>query len=175
MLLAIISLKIKNAVFAGITARHKRAHGAHTALLTGDIERRGEEALARAWTQAAPLTVLKVAHHGSDTSSAPALLAALRPELAVVSCGPQNRFGHPDPEVLTRLEGTRVLRTDTDGTVQLRSDGHTLRVRTWAPGQGWSPWAPHPPPPAQPLSAAQPAGPGPPAPGTGPPSPPPPG
>jgi beta-lactamase superfamily II metal-dependent hydrolase len=74
--------------------------------------------------------VLKVAHHGSSFSSTARFLAAVRPEIAVVSVGAHNDYHHPAPGTLRRLEatGARVLRTDVDGTVTIESDGHALRV-----------------------------------------------
>jgi competence protein ComEC len=110
------------------------AYGQHRFLLAGDVEARAEAALV---TRVGPVDLLKVPHHGSRTSSGAALLQALRPRLAVLSCGPGNTFGHPHPEVLARYAGTRLLRTDVDGTVEVVSDGLTLRVRTWRPGEGW--------------------------------------
>jgi competence protein ComEC len=90
-------------------------------LLTGDIEAAAEAALA---TGAGDLgaDVLKVAHHGSKSSSTEAFLERVAPRLAVVSAGRRNAFGHPAPGVLERLHGrgTRVLRTDRDGIVVLR-------------------------------------------------------
>jgi competence protein ComEC len=73
-------------------------------------------------------TVLKVPHHGSKTSSSPPFLDAVRPQVAVISVGQGNRFGHPSEEVLERLEGTLVFRTDRNGTVSIASDGHRLWI-----------------------------------------------
>ena len=82
---------------------------------------------------APPLTLLKVGHHGSITSTAEAFVEAVRPQYALISVGARNRYGHPDPQVLARLEraGARIFRTDRQGTVLLtaRPDG-TVRVRT---------------------------------------------
>ena len=71
--------------------------------------------------------ILKVAHHGSRTSSSSALLDAWRPQIAVISCGRGNRFGHPAPEVLRRLEaiGATVFRTDRDGQITIETDGRS--------------------------------------------------
>src|SRR5947208_3291691 len=84
----------------------------------------------------APLTatVLKVAHHGSRTSSTPAFLGAVGPTIAVISVGPRNPYGHPDPGVLERLAaaGARLYRTDRDGAVIFETDGRTLTVTRWA-------------------------------------------
>ncbi len=74
--------------------------------------------------------VLKVGHHGSRTSSSPAFLAAVDPDVAVISCGVRNRFGHPNPVALAALAKTRahVFRTDHDGSVVVTSDGDGLDV-----------------------------------------------
>ncbi|HEX6209513.1 MAG TPA: ComEC/Rec2 family competence protein [Methylomirabilota bacterium] len=107
--------------------------GLASVLLASDVEAAGEQALV---ASGAPLaaTVLKVAHHGSRTSSTLALLDSVRPSLAVVSVGPRNPYGHPDPGVLTRLAaaGADVYRTDHDGAVLLETDGRTLTVTRWA-------------------------------------------
>jgi competence protein ComEC len=101
-------------------------------LLTGDIGRDIEKPLTQR-VRRAPLTVLKVPHHGSRTSSSPALLEALRPELAIFSVGRSNRFGHPAPEVLARYAavGSTILRTDRDGAVGIESNGYSMQVRTF--------------------------------------------
>jgi competence protein ComEC len=95
-------------------------------LLTGDVLGREEESLRlpRAF-------VLKVPHHGSRSSSTPALLARAAPRLAVVSVGARNPFGHPHPEVLERYgrAGALVLRTDRDGTLEIATDGRRVWVR----------------------------------------------
>ena len=72
-----------------------------------------------------PVSVLKVGHHGSRTATADAWLDELQPELAVISVGAHNNYGHPTPEVLARLRahGVRVLRTDRDGTITFDTDG----------------------------------------------------
>ncbi|MBI2116528.1 MAG: DNA internalization-related competence protein ComEC/Rec2 [candidate division NC10 bacterium] len=104
--------------------------GGQAALLTGDIEREGEAALLREGG-AIRAQVLKVPHHGSRTSSAAAFLAAVRPEVALVSVGYRNRFNHPHPEVVERYraQGVRLLRTDLNGalSVEMTPDG----IRAW--------------------------------------------
>jgi competence protein ComEC len=78
-------------------------------------------------------TVLKVAHHGSKTSTTSQFLAAVDPEVAVISAGANNTFGHPSPEVLERLIGRlgedNVYRTDEDGTIEFITDGEKLWLR----------------------------------------------
>jgi competence protein ComEC len=96
-------------------------------LLPGDLETAGEAALLR---QGGDLrsTVLKVAHHGAADATGERFLTAVRPAVAVISVGEDNFFGHPSPEVLERLAGTLVLRTDQHGRVKLSMDGERLWV-----------------------------------------------
>ena len=94
-------------------------------LLTGDIEREAEWELADRDLRA---DVLKVAHHGSRTSTTPALLDAVKPTIAVISCGRHNFFGHPHAEVLRELRSRRVriFRTDRDRTIVIRSESRRV-------------------------------------------------
>jgi competence protein ComEC len=102
-------------------------------LLPGDIEEAAEDVLVASGQQLAS-TVLKVPHHGGDTSSGMAFLNAVNPELVIISVGADNRFGHPSPQVVKRLEelvgGEHVLRTDEDGTVEVVTDGERIWVKT---------------------------------------------
>jgi len=75
-------------------------------------------------------TVLKVAHHGSDSSSCPEFLSVVKPQVAVISVGADNLFGHPSPEVVDRLSATHLYRTDQQGTIELITDGKRLWVKT---------------------------------------------
>jgi competence protein ComEC len=101
-------------------------------LFTADIR---EEAEFELIVQRANLksTVLKVAHHGSETSTTSQFLATVDPEVAVISAGADNPFGHPSPEVLERLIDRlgedNVYRTDEDGTVEFITDGDRLWLR----------------------------------------------
>ncbi|MED1825472.1 DNA internalization-related competence protein ComEC/Rec2 [Brevibacillus agri] len=90
-----------------------------TVLFTGDIERSGEAVLVQ--NGLSPVDVLKVAHHGSNTSSTEELLAATAPKAAVISAGVNNRYGHPAVQVLQRLGkyGTTIYRTDRHGAITL--------------------------------------------------------
>ncbi len=109
-------------------------HGATRVLLTGDIERSAERALAPTLRA---VSLLKVAHHGSRTSSHADFLAATSPLVAVVPVGRGNAYGHPVESVLARFPGL-VLRTDLDGTVELTSDGHRSWIRRYSHASGWS-------------------------------------
>jgi competence protein ComEC len=105
-------------------------------LLTGDVSTDVERAFAPQLTPART-RILKVAHHGSRTSSAAALLDAWRPQIALISAGRGNTFGHPTPEVIRRLEsiGTQIYRTDRHGQITLESDCKSVFVRTFTDGK----------------------------------------
>ncbi len=128
------------------------AYGAASVLFAGDVEAPAEREMVagtsardagdRAVAPRAPSkrtvsdgdlasVVLKVAHHGSATSTTQSFVAAVAPRVAVISDGTDNRFGFPSPQVLRRLRAARVdvWRTDEDGAVQLETDGTRLEVR----------------------------------------------
>jgi len=94
-------------------------------LLEGDAERNSEQRFAEEQPEA---DLLKVAHHGSATSTIPRLLAAVHPHFAVISVGARNTYGHPRGEVLNRLAEAHVMtyRTDLDGAVTFYLDGITV-------------------------------------------------
>jgi competence protein ComEC len=100
-------------------------------LLTGDIMADMERELIR--RRACPATmVLKVAHHGSDTSTISEFLSVADPTAAIISCGEENRHGHPSEEVMdrlaARLDPKLIYRTDLHGTVEFTTDGERLWV-----------------------------------------------
>jgi competence protein ComEC len=94
-------------------------------VFAGDIEAEGEAAVVAAGLGAAD--IVKVAHHGSPTSSSPGFVAATHPSYAVISCGVANTFGFPSPRVVTAWQaiGAQVDRTDTGGaiTATVTADG----------------------------------------------------
>ena len=108
-------------------------HGSVSFLLTADIE---AEAEGRLFREGTPLrsSVLKVAHHGSKTSTTPGFLSEVSPAAAVISAGIDNRFGHPHPEVAERLSAAvgepRVYLTADHGHIEFISDGDRLWVKT---------------------------------------------
>lgn len=89
-------------------------------LLTDDIEQPQEDELVAQYPSGLHCDILKVAHHGSSTSSTAAFLNAVQPKLALISVGKNNSYGHPKPVVLERLKaiGAKILRTDQTGQVQ---------------------------------------------------------
>jgi len=105
-------------------------YGTASVLLTGDIEALTEAILLSEGTDLRS-TVLKVAHHGSATSSTPAFLEAVAPRVAVISVGAMNPFGHPHRATLDALHavGAAVYRTDVHGAVTVSTDGTQLWVR----------------------------------------------
>jgi competence protein ComEC len=106
--------------------------GAQSLLLAGDIERPSERKIVSEG-KAVDVNFLKVAHHGSKTSTTDAFLAAAHPAFGAISVGRDNAFGHPSPEVIERLQtaGVRVYRTDRDGAITAITDGKTLAVSTF--------------------------------------------
>lgn len=121
-------------------------YGARSILLTGDMERPSED---RALEDARPLRadILKVGHHGSNTSSTDPFLDAVSPMFAVISDGYENSFHHPHPKVLERLHDHRagIFRTDQDGLVTIRTDGRRITVETFRIPNEQEPARPIPP------------------------------
>lgn len=103
--------------------------GEVSVLLLGDIEREGEKRIL-AGSAVLKAQILKVPHHGGDTSSTAEFLAAVQPEVAIISVGRNNPYGHPQPEVLERLRagGAEIYRTDQHGTITIAIDGISYRV-----------------------------------------------
>jgi competence protein ComEC len=100
-------------------------------LFTGDLEADGLlEFYDAGWSL--DCMVLKVPHHGSEGALNEDLLTAIAPDLAVISVGADNRFGHPAEEMLVHMmrAGVEVLRTDLAGTVEVITDGERYWVRT---------------------------------------------
>jgi competence protein ComEC len=106
--------------------------GTESFLLAGDVERPSERAILSE-QQSVGVNFLKVAHHGSKTSTTDAFLAAAHPAYAAISVGRDNSFGHPSPEVTDRLAaaGVRFYRTDRDGAITASTDGSTLSVSSF--------------------------------------------
>ena len=94
-------------------------------LFMGDAETKNEN--SRTWKQA---NVLKVGHHGSDTSSSKNFLNQIKPQIAIIQVGKDNSYGHPKQEILNRLTkiGTLIYRTDEKGNILLESDGINNKI-----------------------------------------------
>lgn len=105
-------------------------YGAHSILLTGDIEKAAERSLLASQPNL-KADVVKVAHHGSKTSSTEAFVHATKPALAIISVGQHSMFGHPHAEVVQRWEanGATVMTTGERGTITITTDGKDLGHR----------------------------------------------
>ena len=117
-------------------------YGNFDMLFTGDLEGVGEELLLQRLKEdyyrqewgiapAASYEVLKVAHHGSKNSTSEELLKVLMPDYSLISCGRNNWYGHPHPELLKRLEeaGSRIMATYEKGAITLWTDGEKLIIK----------------------------------------------
>jgi competence protein ComEC len=109
-------------------------YGTARVLLAGDAEGREEEYMASG-PYTGPLTILKVTHHGSNTSSTQLFLSRFRPKIAVIQCGTDNPYGHPTPETLDRLQeaGARIFRNDEDGDVIVTIKDEEVEVAVTKP------------------------------------------
>lgn len=101
-------------------------------LFTGDVEGEGEGLLTEK-LDSQKYDVLKVAHHGSKNSTSEEFLQSVSPEIALISAGKENRYGHPHEETLLRLEtcGCQIYNTQDCGAVTVVSDGEVMRVERY--------------------------------------------
>ena len=101
-------------------------YGNTSFLFMGDAEIENEKSCR--WEQS---TVLKVGHHGSNTSSSTSFLKQVNPQISVIMVGVENDYGHPKKEIINRLEkiNTQIYRTDEDGTIWITSDGNRCEVQ----------------------------------------------
>lgn len=108
----------------------KLVYGKNSFLLAGDSPAAVESYLALIDAKNLKSDVLKVGHHGSDTSTSEIFLGYVSPEYAVISVGKDNKYGHPRKEILERLErfGVSVLRTDKSGAIKMKSDGNNIVI-----------------------------------------------
>jgi len=114
---------------ASIVARV--TYGDISFMFTGDAEHGAEaEMLDRDYTLES--TILKVGHHGSNTSTTDEFLSAVNPEIAIIMCGEGNIYGHPNDETLVKLSeaNVNIYRTDLQGTIIVTTDGTTYEVNT---------------------------------------------
>lgn len=104
----------------------KLSYGENSFLFTGDAEADSEELI----TSDVEADVLKVGHHGSDSSTSTDFLARVNPTYAVISVGEGNKYDHPSPSIISRLEkaGIEIYRTDLLGTIIFQSDGQNLSI-----------------------------------------------
>lgn len=100
-------------------------YGDTSVIFTGDAEEMSEYMML---DSGFPLVsdVIKIAHHGSEYSSCDAFLRAVSPKYAVISCGEGNDYAHPNSKVLGKLKGVSIYRTDLQGDILMKSDGHEI-------------------------------------------------
>ena len=77
--------------------------------------------------------VLKVGHHGSKTSSSKEFINVINPKYSIISVGKNNRYGHPNKEVLNNLENSKIYRTDQDGSIMFKIKNNKLKIETYNP------------------------------------------
>jgi competence protein ComEC len=100
-------------------------------LLPGDAESQTEaDILSGNAADSLRADILKVGHHGSKNSTTPEFLAAIHPQLAIISSGAENPYGHPSPALLQRLEqaNAKILRTDRNGAIHILTDGNQIEI-----------------------------------------------
>mgnify|MGYP002618480333 CR=1 FL=1 len=76
---------------------------------------------------------LKVGHHGSNTSSSEEFINSINPKYSLISVGKNNRYGHPNKEVLDTLNDSKIYRTDQDGSIMFKIKNNKLRIETYSP------------------------------------------
>jgi len=113
----------------------KICFGKTSFIFMGDAEKSVEKTLLQS-DKNLKSTVLKIAHHGSVTSSTACFLKRIQPEHAIISVGRHNKWGHPSQKVIQRLENLEIQthRTDKDGAIVMRSDGENIRIVNWKNG-----------------------------------------
>lgn len=101
-------------------------------LFTGDIEKEREGQLLTESRSNLNVDILKVAHHGSSSSSSPLFIKSVGPKIAVICCGQGNKYGHPHQETISLLQslGIEIYRTDLSGTILIKTDGIDYQIFT---------------------------------------------
>jgi len=111
----------------------KYVYGNCQILFTGDLSVTAEKEYCEVYMQGLSSSILKVGHHGSNTSTSEIFLENVSPDIALISVGENNKFGHPSKEVLGRLQlhNVRILRTDRMGAIVIKSDGQIDELIQW--------------------------------------------
>ena len=110
----------------------KLTYGDTSFIFTGDAEAHAEEEVVLKYPKDLKADVLKCGHHGSSTSSTEEFLEAVKPEYGVISCGVNNKYGHPHKETLQKISNfnIKVYRTDLQGQIIATSDGKNITFKT---------------------------------------------
>lgn len=105
----------------------RMTYGEQSFLFMGDAEEENE--VSRSWTQT---NVVKIGHHGSNTSTSQSFLNQVKPEVAIISVGAENKYGHPKQITLDKLENMqiKIYRTDVNGTITIICDGQNNKIET---------------------------------------------
>ena len=82
------------------------------------------------------IDILKVGHHGSKTSSGKEFINEINPKYSIISVGKNNRYGHPNKEVLNNLDHSKIYRTDEDGSIMFKIKNNKLKIETCSPQKG---------------------------------------
>lgn len=107
----------------------KLTFGSFSMLLTGDAEKASEARMLKNYGADLKSSILKIGHHGSNTSTTVEFLKAVAPEAAIISLGANNDYHHPHPSTMKKLEGKmKIYRTDLNGTVTVTTDGKSYTV-----------------------------------------------
>ena len=101
-------------------------------LLMGDAPKSVEEQIIKK-DNFNNIDLLKVGHHGSNTSSSKNFIGHIKPKYSIISVGENNKFGHPNKEVLNNLSGSKIYRTDEDGSIMFKIKKNKLRIETYSP------------------------------------------
>lgn len=101
-------------------------------MFTGDAEREEEKSVIDSYANELQSKVLKSGHHGSKTSSSPDFLRKVAPEVAVISCGAGNDYGHPHRETIEKYKKNKIkfYETDKNGTITITTDGKSYNIAT---------------------------------------------
>ena len=104
----------------------------HKFLFMGDAGIEVEEDLIEKY-KLQDIDVLKVGHHGSKTSSSKEFVGVINPKYSIISVGKNNRYGHPNKEILNNLEGSKIYRTDEDGSIMFKIKNNKLKIEACSP------------------------------------------
>ena len=98
-----------------------------TLLFTGDASLKSEDYILSNY-DIGEIDILKVGHHGSKTSTGEKLLKVIKPKYALISCGKDNKFGHPNESVIDNLSESKIYRTDLDGSVKIKITNNKIQI-----------------------------------------------
>ena len=101
-------------------------------LFMGDAGIKKEKAILSNYNLS-EIDVLKVGHHGSKTSSSKLFIEEINPKYSIISVGENNRYGHPNKEVLNNLDNSKIYRTDQDGSIMFKIKNNKLKIETCSP------------------------------------------